>query len=327
MPTISIITPAYNAQQTIGATIESVLAQTEPDFELIIIDDGSQDDTVAVVQRYPDPRIRLFSYANAGIAVSRNRGLAQAQGELIASLDADDLWQPTKLAAQRAALAAQPEAGVAYSWCDCIDEQGRWLRRGGHRPLSGNVLVPLLLSDITENGSNVLIRRSALDAVGSFDESLTAGQDWDLYIRLAARYPFVLVPEVHVLYRVITGSVSANLQRLETNGRRVIAKAFTQAPPALQPLRSRSLANLYKYLTYRALQKPWTRAHSRAAAGYWVRAIAQEPALLRTRVNLRILARLGLGLLLPGTWLPPHLQASRFFSNFQALLGYISADP
>ncbi|MCF3623160.1 glycosyltransferase family 2 protein, partial [Planktothrix agardhii] len=118
MPKISVIIPVYNGEKTIQKTIESVLQQTWQDFELIVINDGSQDATLEILSSIQDPRLRILSYSNAGLASSRNRGITEATGEYISFLDADDLWTPDKLEAQFQALEEHPEAAVAYSWTD-----------------------------------------------------------------------------------------------------------------------------------------------------------------------------------------------------------------
>ncbi|NER48248.1 MAG: glycosyltransferase family 2 protein [Symploca sp. SIO1A3] len=126
MPTISVIIPAYNAQKTIQETINSVLNQTFSDFELIVINDGSQDSTLEIVSSISDRRMRVYSYPNAGPQKSRNRGIAQATGEYVSFLDADDLWRADKLEAQLQALQGNSQAAVAYSWTDYINESGQY---------------------------------------------------------------------------------------------------------------------------------------------------------------------------------------------------------
>ncbi len=100
MPKISVIIPVYNAEETIKETLESVLSQTFSQFEIIVINDGSQDKTLEIVSRILDPRLKVLSYPNAGVSVSRNRGISQAAGEYVSFLDADDLWTPDKLETQ-----------------------------------------------------------------------------------------------------------------------------------------------------------------------------------------------------------------------------------
>ncbi|MGL4503477.1 MAG: glycosyltransferase family 2 protein, partial [Planktothrix sp.] len=198
MSEISIVIPAYNAQETIQKTIESVLNQTVQDFEIIVVNDGSTDSTLDAVSQIHDPRIRVFSYPNSGAASTRNQGFKHSSGEYIAFLDADDLWANNKLELQLKALQNNPQAAVAYSWTDYIDESGEFLRPGTHVTKNGNVYPALLVQNFLESGSNPLIRREAFAEVGGFDPSLLGGQDTDLYIRLAARYPFIGVPVVQI---------------------------------------------------------------------------------------------------------------------------------
>ncbi|MEO1403422.1 MAG: glycosyltransferase family A protein, partial [Cyanobacteria bacterium J06635_1] len=108
MPSISVVIPAYNSERTIGDTVQSVLAQTFTDFEIIVINDGSQDGTLACLGAIADSRLHVFSYDNAGVAISRNRGIEKAKGEYVAFLDADDLWVPEKLTEQYQALQESP---------------------------------------------------------------------------------------------------------------------------------------------------------------------------------------------------------------------------
>ncbi|MGA9380619.1 MAG: glycosyltransferase family A protein, partial [Phormidium sp.] len=132
MPLISVIIPAFNSEKTIRETIESVLHQTFSDFELIVINDGSTDAILEIVTSIKDPRIKVFSYPNTGVAASRNRGFSHSCGEFIAFLDADDLWTADKLEAQLKALQENPQAAVAYSWMDNIDESGKFFSSSFH---------------------------------------------------------------------------------------------------------------------------------------------------------------------------------------------------
>ncbi|MGA9379390.1 MAG: glycosyltransferase family A protein, partial [Phormidium sp.] len=130
MSLISVIIPVYNGEKTIRETIESVLNQTYKNFELIVINDGSQDATLEVVSAIEDQRLKVFSYSNAGLSASRNRGIFQANSEFITFLDADDLWLPDKLESQFNALQNNSEAALAYSWTNYIDESGKFLYPG-----------------------------------------------------------------------------------------------------------------------------------------------------------------------------------------------------
>ena len=181
-PKISVIIPAYNCEKTIKSTIESVLNQSFTNFELIVINDGSQDATLDIVSQIDDARINVFSYANAGGNVSRNRGLYHAAGELVSFLDADDIWTPDKLQAQLQALGNNLDAQVAYSWTDYINENGDIFLSGTHITANGDVYEQLLINNFLENGSNPLIVKQAILELGGFDESLPAAQDWDMWL-------------------------------------------------------------------------------------------------------------------------------------------------
>ncbi|MEB3342545.1 glycosyltransferase [Okeania sp.] len=253
MSLISVIIPAYNSEKTIQETIESVIKQTFSDWELIIINDDSQDRTVEVVSQIKDPRIKLFSYQNAGAPASRNRGFNNSVGQFIAFLDADDLWTPDKLESQLNALQSHPEAAVAYSWTDYIDKSGNLIKHGGRVVFNGDVYSELLVRNFLENGSNPLIKREAINDIGGFDESLKGGQDWELYLRLGKKYHFVAVEKPQILYRFSTNSISSNALRQGQECLKVIESAFERAPASLQHLKKQSLANIYKYLTCKTI--------------------------------------------------------------------------
>jgi glycosyltransferase involved in cell wall biosynthesis len=326
MPLISVIIPVYNGEKTIQETIESVLNQTFTDFELIVINDGSQDATLEIVERIQEPRLKAFSYANAGQATSRNRGVSHACGEYISFIDADDLWTPDKLEAQLRALQDNSQAAVAYSWTKCIDELGNFSRRGSHISVSGDVYAKLLLIDFIENGSNPLIRAQAIAEVGGFDESMTPSEDRDLWLRLAARYHFVAVPSPQVLYRQSPNSASANILRMEAASLRVIEQAFSQAPEFLQYLKQSSLANIYKGLTFKALEEPLERQRGLTAARLLWNSIKNDPALLRSRVILKVLFKIAVVTLLPSQQAQALLTKAKGLANTTTLLGYLQLD-
>ena len=250
MPKISIIIPAHNAESTIKSTIESVQEQTFSDFELIVIDDGSIDKTAEIVRDIKDSRIKLLCYENGGVSVARNRGIKNATGDYIAFLDADDLWTKDKLKKQLAVLEANPKAGVAYSWTSYIDEQGDFLYNCNPVSFEGNVLKELLLTNFLHNGSNPLIRQQAVEAVGGFDSSLKASEDWDYYLKLAARYSFVVIPEYQILYRkssISSTNISSNVERMKRTSFKVLERAYRNAPQDLQYLRNKSFSVLHLY--------------------------------------------------------------------------------
>jgi glycosyltransferase involved in cell wall biosynthesis len=249
IPAVSIIIPAYNAEAFIKETIHSVLDQSFSNFEVIVVDDGSKDQTIEILEQIQDPRLRVYSYANGGVAVARNRGISHSTGELISFLDADDLWTTDKLEKQLNALETHPEAGVAYSWTQFIDLEARPLYAQEPVFFEDNVYAQILVSNFTANGSNMLIRRQFVEAIGGFDHDVRPAEDWDYAIRLAAVCPFVLVPQYQILYRQTFQSQSSKIDVMEKSSLAIIEKAYQAAPVELRPLKSKSLGNTYRYLT------------------------------------------------------------------------------
>lgn len=319
MPQISVIIPVYNGEETIQETIQSVLKQTFSNFELIIINDGSQDTTLKIVQGIVDPRIQIFSYSNAGQAISRNRGLSHSIGKLIAFLDADDLWTSDKLETQFQALQNNVQAAVAYSWTNSINELGHFLRQGCHVNLSGDVYQHLLVTNFLENGSNPLIRRQALIEVGGFDGLFTPAEDWDMWLRLAARYHFVAVPIPQVLYRVSANSSSTNVYKLEAGALQVINRAFTNAPDSLKYLKKYSKVNLYKYLIFKSLEGVFNRNRNLKAAKFLWHTVNYEPSFLARRVTWKILLRIAITFFLPPQFALLFLSKRRQLYNIEDL--------
>jgi glycosyltransferase involved in cell wall biosynthesis len=327
MPLISVIIPAYNGEKTIRETIESVLNQSFKDFEILVINDGSQDATLDIINSIKDFRLKVFSYSNAGQAVSRNRGFSQSSGEFIAFLDADDLWTPTKLEAQLKALQDNPQAAVAYSWSDFIDEKGQFLRGASRSTLSGDVYAKLLLTDFLDNGSNPLIRRQALIEVGGFDETLTPAEDWDMWLRLAARYHFVLVPAPHILYRLSANSESSNLLRMESACVRVIKSAFKQAPDSLQHLKRHSFANIYKYLIFKCFDRSVKRSRALVAAKFLWGAVRNEPSLLQKRITWKVLLKIAIIIFLQPQLAQALLTKMKRLADLETLLLHMRLEP
>ena len=255
MPTISIIIPAYNAEQTIIKTIESVQKQTFTDYEIIVIDDGSTDRTKDVVSKIEDRRLKILTYQNAGAATARNRGIAQATGKYLAFIDADDLWTSDKLELQLEALQKNPTAGVAYSWTTSVflyKQKEVWYPCN---PVlfEGNVYPKMLLGNFIASGSNPLIRQEAILSVGGFDSDLLHCEDWDFYLRLAAKWEFVLVPKSQIIYRLSLTSKSLKTSSIEKSLLYVVDKAYKTAPEELQSSKKKTLALAYAYITQQCL--------------------------------------------------------------------------
>ncbi|MEL6580488.1 MAG: glycosyltransferase [Cyanobacteria bacterium J06607_15] len=251
---ISVVIPAYNAAATILETVNSVLAQTYTNFELIIINDGSSDRTLNLLQDITDSRLKIYSYENAGLSTARNRGVERSQGEFISFLDADDCWTPNKLERQIAALQNNPQAALAYSRVYFKYETEAASYADTSVIYTGNVYAELLLKNFLHNGSNALISRNILAQVGLFDPQLKAVEDWDLYLRIAAQYDFILVPEVQIIYRQSATSMTGNVRLMEHYLTLVIERAYAHAPEQLQYLKPQSLGWTYKYLAQQYLK-------------------------------------------------------------------------
>jgi glycosyltransferase involved in cell wall biosynthesis len=249
MSKISVLIPTYNAESTIKETITSAQQQTFADLEIIVIDDGSTDKTVEIVESIRDFRLKLFVYENGGVSVARNRGIEKATGEYIAFLDADDLWTKDKLERQLLALEANSKAKIAYSRTRYIDEEGNCLYECEPVSFEGNVLGDLLLTNFLITGSNPLISYQAIRAVGGFDSSLKASEDWDCYLKLAAHYCFAVVPEYQILYRKCQSpnNLSANVEQMKNSSYIVLERAYKTAPPTLHHLRNQTFSILHLY--------------------------------------------------------------------------------
>ena len=208
-PRVSAIVTTYNYAAYISAALDSVLGQTRPPDEVVVIDDGSTDDTSQIVARYAQAGVRYLRQENQGAGAARNRGICETQGDLLAFLDADDLWLPDKLERQLACLAARPELGLVSGqmiWWD-QETEARWIERFGV-PAGRDVTRELVVRNVVGNPSMVLARRATIEAVGGFDPCLRWGQDWDLWIRLSTCSQIGFLPEPVMIYRWHSGSLS-----------------------------------------------------------------------------------------------------------------------
>jgi glycosyltransferase involved in cell wall biosynthesis len=218
-PTFSVVMPAYNAARTIHSAISSVLAQTFQDFELIVGDDGSEDETLKIVRGFADPRIQILAREHAGLAPTRNAGIGVARGKYVSFLDSDDVWLPRYLDSMATALDHEPEAGMAYGDAWIMDDAsrriGRWTAMTvnnppippPHEPL--DFLLRLLRGNFVFVSATV--RRSVVLRVGGFDVTLAPAADYDLWLRIVARgYRAVRQSGIHAIYRSRRGSLSTD---------------------------------------------------------------------------------------------------------------------
>jgi glycosyltransferase involved in cell wall biosynthesis len=278
-PLASIIIPTFNCASLLPRALESALAQSLGPVEVIVVDDGSTDDTAAVLGRYAG-RVEAIRQANAGPSAARNRGLAAARGAFLGFLDGDDTYHPDKLARQVAALAARPECGWVYSDC-WLEEEGS----GGPRLLASeryayarrSALEGWLFEALIPGNfipvNTLLVRRPCLEAAGAFDGRLWGAEDFDLLLRLAALAPAAYLPEPLATYYLRPRSLSRDRTRMDRDKYEVLDKAARQFPeriPRLGRTARRAIADMHNWFAYRHLE-----------AGEWADGAARLRASLR----------------------------------------------
>jgi glycosyltransferase involved in cell wall biosynthesis len=272
---VSVIIPAYNAERYIARTLESVLSQTYRHIEVLVVNDGSTDRTVEIVEAFAqkDRRIRILHQPNLGATAARNCGIKSSRGEYVAPIDADDIWCEEKIQAQVEAFQrCGPSVGLVYSWSIIIDESGNPLAAIAHE-YQGKVLAELIYSNFIGNGSSPLIRRSCFQNVGDFNVNLRAGQDWEMYLRIAERYEFQVVPKFHVGYRRAMNSISANYKNQQRFMVMVVESFEKKHPKIPKPLFRLSRSRMYSYLASRCNDQ----GHYLDSVKYFLRCFALDP--------------------------------------------------
>ena len=225
MPEVSVVIPTYNSAQYLAEAVDSVLAQTFKDIEVLVIDDGSNDETEAVMSRYGAP-VRYIRQNNSGVAAARNHGIQKSRGRYVAFLDADDTWLAEKLEKQMSALASATETEFCYSAFTVVDTNLNPLRVSRSRRY-GSALEDLLLrGNAVGSICTVLCERALFDKLGGFDPALSQCADWDMWVRIAAHTEFIYVDEPLVTYRHHGGMMSRNAALLESDSLRVLEKGF-----------------------------------------------------------------------------------------------------
>ncbi len=253
-PFVSIILPTYNRADLILDSIESVFAQSFKDFELIVIDDGSTDNTRQLLSAMAKAgQLRYEHQENLGLSAARNRGIQLAKGQLITFLDSDDLYTPDKLQMQVDYFLKHPGAMLVHSWFSKFNEDGEL----GVRKTSwfaGDIYPEILLQwDVLMAVPCVMIRRSVLDEVGAFDESLRWAEDLDLWRRIARKYAFYMIPEPLVKVRVHSSSTSSDKSQAAKPFAVALEKAF-QDDPSLSPgFRKKARASMYSNVSHNLL--------------------------------------------------------------------------
>lgn len=234
-PLVSVVIAAYNAAQFLPATLASATSQTYPHLEIHVVDDGSTDETAALLERarLGDSRITVHQQPNRGQASAKNLGVERSRGEYVAFLDADDVWMPDKIALQ-VPLMAPEDVGVCYTDTMFIDENGQLFSRPRLEYHSGWITEPLFLDNFV-NFPSTMVKRRCFDELGMFDEDLTMGIDWDLWLRFSTRYRFVYLDQPLLQYRVWAGQMSSNIDGRFDGATRIMRKFERDHPTAVAP--------------------------------------------------------------------------------------------
>ena len=280
MPAISVIIPCYNQAHLLTTAIRSVQAQTMPDWEIIIVNDGSSDATAVVAKTFVNPQIHYVAQENMGLSAARNTGIEHANGRFICFLDADDAWAPEFFQTCLAVLKKQPTIGGVYTRHLFFDHEGNLLSDGnGH-------IVPAaqMRSALLEGGffpvHSVMLRRSILDAVGYFDVEFTSLEDWDLWLRVSQKYAYVGIEQPLAYYRVNPNSMSMDIERMHANRLAVLAKHFgsLMGDPTIWPLQKRqAVACAYRQTGFLCFEQ----GKADVAWGYLEKAFVLMPMLLQ----------------------------------------------
>jgi len=290
---VSVIVPAYNAENFISETLDSVLSQTYENLEVIVVDDGSRDLTAAIVKNAArrDRRVKLLRQCNLGVAAARNLAIAKASGQYIAPLDADDIWYPAKVEKQVQSLEESgPRAGASYCWCISINENGDVLGLGPKWDLEGEVYQPLVLRNFIGNASVPLFRREYIQQIGGYNSNLRAQQaqgceDWEICLRLAEICEYRVVKEYLTAYRCYSQSMSYDHSAMAKSYALVLQEAERNHPEIASRVYRWSKGMFYLYLATKSNACGDLRASYR-----WLwRAVRQDwSALLLPWVNTQL---------------------------------------
>lgn len=274
---VSVIIPAFNYGRYLPEAIESALNQDHAAREVIVVDDGSTDDSLAVVARFGSA-IRCIRQENAGLSAARNTGIRAAQGTYIALLDADDSWLPRFLSTALAPWRDRPGLGAVHSGFQCIDEGSRPLPQVCVSTVPDGQMYDRLLDGEFFVPSAVVTRRECFDRVGLFDERLRGSEDWDMWLRVARQYPFGGLAEPLVNYRIHGHNMSADPEYMLRYQRMVVEKHFglVEGPSQDWPVaRQRAFGAACRY----AAQGHYFRGNLSSSAEYLRLALEANPAL------------------------------------------------
>lgn len=257
-PKVSVIIPAYNAADFLAETIASVQQQTVQDWELLIVDDGSCDPTAEIAQahQHKDSRIQLIRQGNQGVSAARNRGVTESQGEIIAFLDADDQWLPTKLRTHLDHFQSQPNVGVSFAQVEILTQTGASTGQRSTSRLTGLKPEDFLSENPTTTTSNWVIRRAVWEAVGGFCPTMSYSEDLEWLLRVMCTQDWQIegIPQVLTRYRTSSGGLSADLYRMEAGWNTLVSQAKTYASDLVHRHFAKAQAIHLRYLARRAFR-------------------------------------------------------------------------
>lgn len=288
MPAVSVVLPTYDRLEYLKEAVDSVLAQTITDWELIVVDDGSTDATVAWLESLGDERIIVVRQPHTGNrSALRNLGVARARARWIAFLDSDDLWVPDKLSRQLEQLAANPSRRWSCTGVRFIDGTGATIAQRGGRPYvaeSGWILERLLMFTAAATTPSLMVEKALLDDVGGFDDAILFRQDYDLELRLAARSEIHALPEVLTVVRDHAGRTSSTSRVAELH--RATAEVFFKAARATADERIRAICHRQRAEQLgqqaRALSREGDHRAALASAGAAIRWAPRSPTVWRS---------------------------------------------
>jgi glycosyltransferase involved in cell wall biosynthesis len=293
---VSVVIPVFNSAAWIKEAIDSILAQTFPVLEILVVDDGSIDETAKIVQTYGGPVVYLYQ-EHCGVSAARNRAIAAAHGDCIAFIDGDDYWHPNKIEAQIKLL---NQDGLAWVSCETqpFDSNTRQHVNGLTLPMRDGAVLEALLMNNFIGSATPIVRRSVFEHVGYFNEAYEAriGEDWDMWLRIAAFYPLGVVYGKLAFQRLHSESTmsSTTMKEKVRSLIGVVERVVNQDPERLSPLKHRALANVY----YNAGVQLIKLGQYKDARGYFFSELKYRPLKIESWIYL-LMSIMGPGLSKP----------------------------
>ena len=298
-PLVTVLIPTFNYAHYLPESVASVAQQTFRDFEVVVVDDGSVDDTAAVVAGLECPNLRYVRHEqNRGLPAARNTGLAIARGRYVALLDADDVMKPSNLARKVEVLERHRDVALVHGPVEPMDDRGRPLgrtRANGHEEIRIENLFPKILHGNLIACSSVLARKEAIDELGGFDPRLRYAEDWDLWVRLSHRFKFAYLPEPLVRYRIHVASMQWGAWKGGDDlaaGERTLKKVFAELELEREGF---SFERLYWELYFRRVGNQAENLPFRSFARLFFSGALRSPRLalgsLGLKAGLKLLAR------------------------------------